>query len=146
MSVAGLILPDVEDVEAAGFWEGCALGELRVQTCGACGTRRMPPRPMCPACRSLEARWEPLSGAGHVWSFVIPHPPLLASYGEQAPYNVVVVELDDDPAIRFVGNVVSEPGAPLNAIDPHEIAIGDAVRVVFARLAEDVWVPQWVRV
>lgn len=146
MSVEGLVLPDVGSVETAFFWEGCALGELRVQACDRCGARRMPPRPMCPVCRSLDARWEPMSGAAHVWSFVIPHPPLLAAYGSQAPYIVVVVELDDDPSIRLVGNVVSEPGAPLNAIDPHEIEIGDAVRVVFARLAEDVWVPQWVRV
>src|SRR5205807_1494132 len=100
--IEGLILPDVEHPEAAEFWEGCAVGELRVQACASCGRRRMPPRPMCPWCRSFEVRWEPTSGRARVWSVVIPHPPLLPAYGDQAPYNVVVVELDDDPAIRFV--------------------------------------------
>jgi len=86
-----------------------------------------------------------MAGTGRVWSVVIPHPPLLPAYGEQAPYNVVVVELTDDPSIRFVGNVVTEAGAPLNSIDPHDIEIGDDVRVVFSAVADDVSLPQWVR-
>jgi uncharacterized OB-fold protein len=143
MAVDGMILPDVGHPEAAAFWQGCAAGELRVQACASCGTRRMPPRPMCPACRSFDHRWDVMTGAGRVWSVVIPHPPLLAAYGEQAPYNVVVVELDDDPSIRFVGNVVTEAGARLDSVDPHTVAIGDAVRVVFSRVADDVWLPQW---
>ena len=49
---------------AAPFWEGTARGELLVQTCAACGQRRMPPRPMCPYCRSTDTTWEPLSGRG----------------------------------------------------------------------------------
>src|SRR4051812_45389537 len=142
--VEGLILPDVEHEEAAPFWAGCAVGELRVQVCASCGHRRMPPRPMCPACRSFDARWDVPSGRGGVWSVVTPPPPLLPAYSEQAPYNVVLVELDEDPSIRFLGNVVASAGAPLNSVDPHDVAIGDAVQVVFSQVAEDVWLPQWV--
>jgi uncharacterized OB-fold protein len=103
----------------------------------------MPPRTMCPSCQSFDVRWAVTSGHGHVWSVVIPHPPLLPAYGDQAPYNVVVVTLDDDPSIRFVGNVVAAPGAALNSVDPHTVDIGDAVEVVFSQVAEDVWLPQW---
>jgi uncharacterized OB-fold protein len=142
--IDGLILPDVTHPDAAAFWEGCRLGELRVQACASCGRRRMPPRPMCPWCRSFDVRWEATSGRGRVWSVVIPHPPLLPAYGDQAPYNVVVVELDDDPAIRFVGNVIADVDARLDSVDPHTIAIGDAVTVVFSHVADDVWLPQWV--
>lgn len=145
MPVDGLILPDVEHPEAAPFWSGCAAGELRVQACADCGRRRMPPRPMCPWCRSLASRWDAMSGEGRVWSVVIPHPPLLPAYGDQAPYNVVVVELVDDPAIRFVGNVVAAAGASLDSVEPHDVGIGDTVRVVFSQVADDVWLPQWVR-
>ena len=139
-----MILPDVHHEESAPFWAACAAGELRVQACAACGQRRMPPRPMCPACRSFEDRWDVMSGRGRVWSLAIPHRPLLPDYAEQAPYNVVLVELDDDPTIRLVGNVVAHAGAPLNSVDPHGIAIGDPVHVVFSRIADDVWLPQWV--
>src|SRR5436190_4247656 len=111
--IEGLILPDVTHPEASAFWEGCAAGELRVQACASCGRRRMPPRPMCPYCQSFDDRWDVMSGLARVWSVVIPHPPLLPAYGNQAPYNVVVVELADDPSIRFVGNVVVEAVAPL---------------------------------
>src|ERR1700704_499044 len=83
--IEGLILPDVANPEVAPFWEGCALGELRVQACASCGRRRMPPRPMCPWCRSFDVRWDAMSGRARVWSVVIPHPPLLPAYGDQAP-------------------------------------------------------------
>jgi uncharacterized OB-fold protein len=141
--IEGRILPDVDHVEVAPFWAGCAAGELRVQACASCGRRRMPPRPMCPWCNSFDDRWEVMSGRARVWSVVIPHPPLLPAYSEEAPYNVVVVELEDDPAIRLVGNVVARAGARLDSIDPHAIEIGDEVQVVFTQAADDVWLPQW---
>jgi uncharacterized OB-fold protein len=141
--IEGLILPDVDDAEAAAFWAGCAAGELRVQGCGSCGRRRMPPRTMCPWCRSFDVSWEVTSGRGHVWSVVVPHPPLLPAYGNQAPYNVVIVTLDDEPSIRFVGNVVTEAGAAFNSVDPHRVEIDDAVEAVFSQVADDVWLPQW---
>jgi hypothetical protein len=140
----GFLLPDLDDPESAGFWEGTTRGELLVQACGACGTRRMPPRPMCPRCRSTEVRWMPTSGRATVWSFVVPHPPLLPAYAELAPYNVVVVALEEDPSIRFVGNLVTGADGPINEIDPATITIGESVRVVFTRV-DDVTLPRWVR-
>ena len=141
--IEGRILTDVSHPEVAPFWAGCAEGELRVQACASCGRRRMPPRPMCPWCNSFDDRWEVMSGQARVWSVVIPHPPLLPAYTDEAPYNVVVVELVDDPSIRFVGNVVAEAGAPLNSVDPHSVEIGDELEVVFTQAADDVWLPQW---
>lgn len=138
------ILPDIEDPEARPFWEGTARGELLVQKCSDCGRMRIPPRPMCPGCRSLANEWAPLSGKGRVWSFVVAHPPLLPAYMEHAPYNVIVVELDEDPSLRLVGNLVASADGPLDGVDPHGIQIGEPVRVVFARV-EDVHLPRWVR-
>lgn len=138
-----LILPDLEDEDALQFWEGCRAGELRIQACGSCGRRRMPPRPMCPWCRSLESRWDVMAGTATVWSFVVAHPPLLPAYEAQAPYNVVVVTLDDDESIRLVGNVVTAPGASLDSVDPSTIAIGDRVRVVFDDVGAGVVLPRW---
>jgi uncharacterized OB-fold protein len=86
-----------------------------------------------------------MSGRGTIWSFIVPHPPLLPAYQELAPYNVIVVALEEDPSIRFVGNLVTKPDGAINEIDPATIAIGDPVRVVFHRV-EDVTLPRWVRV
>jgi uncharacterized OB-fold protein len=131
-----LVLPDVDDEVAGPFWAACRDGVLRIQACAACGRRRMPPRPMCPSCRSLEVRWDDMAGTATVWSFAIPHPPLLPAYAERAPYAVLVVALDDDPSIRLVGDAAA-------GVDPHSIAIGDPVEVVFDQVAADVWLPRW---
>jgi uncharacterized OB-fold protein len=145
MSAAGdFLLPDPDDVDAAPFWRGCERGELLVQACADCGRRRIPPRPMCPACRSLRHDWQPLSGHGRIWSFVVAHPPLLPAYEALAPFNVIVVELAEDPSLRLVGNLVASQDGAINELDPRTIRIGEAVRVVFQRLG-DVTLPRWIR-
>ena len=141
---SGFVLPDIDDQDAAPFWQGTARGELLLQTCAGCGQRRMPPRPMCFACRSLQHRWVKLSGRGTVWSFVVSHPPLLPAYQALAPYNVITVAIEEDPSIRFVGNLVVRPDGPINEIDPATIRIGEPVRVVFQQI-EDVFLPRWMR-
>ena len=141
---SGWLLPDLADPIANEFWFGCARGELLVQACASCRTKRMPPRPMCPNCRSTDVTWEPTSGRGTVWSFIVPHPPLLPAFGEVAPYNAIIVELEEDPAIRFVGNLVASAAGQINEIDPATITIGEPVHVVFHQI-DDVTLPRWVR-
>lgn len=72
-----------------------------------------------------------MSGRGRLWSYVVPHPPLLPAYAEQAPYNAVLVELAEAPHIRLAGNVVASPDAPLNSVDPARLRIGAPVRAAF---------------
>ncbi|HYC22654.1 MAG TPA: OB-fold domain-containing protein [Candidatus Bathyarchaeia archaeon] len=138
------LLPDPTDDDSAPFWAGTARGELLVQACARCGRRRIPPRPMCPACRSIESRWEALSGRGTVWSFVVAHPPLLPAYQAFAPYNVITVALEEDAKLRLVGNLVARPDGPINEIDPSTIRIGEKVKVVFQKV-DDVHLPRWMR-
>lgn len=134
------MLTPVVDDDGAPFWEYAARGELRVQTCADCAEPRFPPRPCCPHCQSFASEWRAVSGRGRVWSYVVPHPPLLPDYAEQAPYNVIVVELADAPRIRLVGNLVTGPDAPLNSLSPDRIRIGARVQVVFSSSG----LPQWI--
>jgi uncharacterized OB-fold protein len=126
----GLLVP-IPDDESEGFWEGTAAGELRVQACGACGILRFPPRAMCPHCQSTERHWRAVSGRGSIWSFVVAYPPLLPAYAALAPYAVIVVTLEEGPALRMVGNLVSRPDGAINEVDPHTIVVGEPVRVAF---------------
>jgi uncharacterized OB-fold protein len=135
-SVEGFLLP-AGDEDGGFFWEGTALGEIRIQKCMECGKLRHPPRVMCPRCRSTKRGWEKMSGKGSVWSFVIPHPPLLQPYSDLAPYNVIVVGLEEDPNLRFVGNLVGGPEGPLNEIDPYSIQIGEPVEAVFRKFVRE---------
>ena len=146
--VDGLLLPWPDD-DGAPFWEYARQGELRVQACTACGQPRFPPRPCCPGCHSFESRWQPTSGRGHIWSFVIAHPPLLPAYAEHAPYPVAVVELDDVPAVRLVGSLTPtsrRPDAPRDAVPVQRLRIGAPVQVVFQSLIPGVVLPRWALV
>jgi uncharacterized OB-fold protein len=144
--IAAWPLPVTDAPDDAPFYQAGVRGELAMQACAECGRLRFPPRCMCPACRSMKVEWKKMSGRGRIWSFVVPHPPLLPVFNEQAPYNVIVVELDDDPAIRLVGNLVTGPDDPLDAVDPATIRIGEAVEAVFVPMADDVSLIRWKRV
>ncbi|MGW6535031.1 Zn-ribbon domain-containing OB-fold protein [Streptomyces sp. NPDC055051] len=139
------MLNPVIDEDGAPFWEFTARGELRIQACAEreCGELRFPPRPCCPHCQSFATEWRLMSGRGRIWSYVLPHPPLLPDYAEQAPYNAVLVELADAPRIRLAGNVVAEPGARLDSVDPARLRIGAPVRVAFTEI-DGVAVPRWI--
>jgi uncharacterized OB-fold protein len=86
-----------------------------------------------------------MSGKGRIWSFVVPHPPLLPAFMDLAHYNVVVVEVDEDPLIRLVGNLLETSDGAINEVDPVTIRIGEPVQVVFQPAGEDMVLPRWVR-
>ncbi len=142
--IEGVPLPATDDPIDAPYWEAARRGELVIQRCTSCGARRFPPRPMCPACQCCDHEWQRMSGEGRIWSYVISHPPLLPAFATLAPYNVVVVELADDPSIRMVGNVVTSAAGEINEVGAAAVRIGARVRAVFSRVADDVALTRWV--
>ena len=100
----------------------CSCRRARRAACGACRRGRC-----ARAAGRSTSRWEPTSGRGRVWSFIVPHPPLLPAFAEVAPYNAIIVELEEDPTIRFVGNLVASADGAINEIDPATITIGEPV-------------------
>jgi uncharacterized OB-fold protein len=84
-----------------------------------------------------------MSGRGRIWSYVVAHPPLLPAYAALAPYDVIVVELDEAPRIRLAGNLVSGPDGAVGSVPPGRIRIGARVQAVFAEV-NGVTVPRWV--
>jgi len=117
------------------FWEACARRELRMQRCRDCGRLRYTPRVLCPSCRSACCEWVPVSGRGVIYSRVVCHPPVLPAFQERVPYAVVLVELDEDPSLRLVGNLLDCP--------PDRIRIGSPVRVDLEEVGEGILLPQW---
>ncbi len=140
-----LLLPFIDD-DAVPFWEGTRRGELRMQQCAETGRLIFPPRPMSPWGQHTEPTWTTVSGRGTIWSFAVPHPPLLPQFAELAPYNVILVALDEDPTIRMIGNLVAREGGPIDEIDPATLEIGTPVRAVFERITDEITMPRWVRI
>ena len=141
----GPLLPSIV-AENRPFWEGTRQGELRVQRCRKTGRLIFPPRlrsPWAPEV-GIEPEWTAVSGRGTLWSFVVPHPPLLPYYAEFAPYNVIVVALEEDPNIRMVGNLVAGAGCGIDSVDPATIEIGVALRVIFERVDDEIHLPRWL--
>ena len=137
------LVPQIEDI-AEPFWNGCRAGELRLQRCVDTQRLMFPPRPRSPWGKRQVPEWVTVSGRGTIWSFVVPHPPLLEPFSSAAPFNVIVVALDEDPTIRIIGNLVSDDGS-INGIDPATIVIGEPVRVVFEPITDEVSIPRWTR-
>jgi uncharacterized OB-fold protein len=132
------------DPDSAPFFAGCREGVLRIQQCAETHRLIFPPRPMSPFAPHVAPTWTTVSGRGTIWSFVVPHPPLLPPFQDLAPYVVVAVALDEDPTVRLIGNLVTGVGGPINQLPADAVRIGAPVRAVFERIDETVVLPRWV--
>lgn len=121
--------------ENRGFWQGGAQNQLLIYRCADCSRWFHPPAPLCPSCGCLQVGPEPVSGRGSVHSFTINMQPWDAAVME--PYVVAIIELDEQPGLRFLSNVVGCP--------PADVTINMPVRVAFTQF-EDVWLPQFEKV
>jgi len=113
------------------YWEACKRGELRLQKCAGCAHVRFPPAALCPRCLSESFAWEPMSGRGKVYTWIVVHRPQHPAFFEDVPYNVAIVELEEGPRLhsRIVG------------CSNDAIAIGMPVEVVFEKKNDDVTMP-----
>ena len=138
----GVPLPELERVPdyERGFWDGTRAGELRIQQCSNCGLFRHLPTPMCPECSSLDYQWTAVSGRGFVYSYVIVRHPVHPAIREkeQTPYNVCVIELEEQAGLRICSNVLN--------IAPEDINIDMPVQVTFVPSVDepDVVLPAFV--
>ena len=130
--LSGLPLPDTEYPDyVQGFWDGLRKGELRIQQCADCKKFRHLPTPMCPHCHSLQYQYTRVSGHGAVYSFVVPRHPVHPALrqGDQMPYNVALIELEDQEGLRLLSNILY--------IAPEDIYIDMPVEVTFVPTEED---------
>ena len=129
----GLPLPDLERIPdyEQGFWESSRNGELRIQQCSDCGLFRHLPMPMCPGCSSLDYGWTRVSGRGFVYSYVIVRHPVHPAIAEkeQTPYNVCMIELEEQEGLRLCSNVLN--------VAPEDIHIDMPVQVAFFPAVDD---------
>ena len=113
------------------FWEGTAAGELRIQSCNACGLLRHPPGPLCPSCHAADRGHVVSTGRGRVYSFVTHHAPQVP--GKQLPLLLAVVELEE--GARMVGEV--------RGAHDRTIEVGTPVEVGFDRIDDELTLPVW---
>ncbi|MCP8938762.1 Zn-ribbon domain-containing OB-fold protein [Alsobacter sp. SYSU M60028] len=128
MSVAYRKPLPVVDSRNRPYWEALRRHELRLPRCAACGTLRFAPFRHCPACGSEDTEWPQLSGRGTIWSRAIFHQVYFEGFRDEAPYNVVLVQLDE--GVKLYSNIVGADNA--------EIRIGRRVEACFDDVTPEV--------
>jgi uncharacterized OB-fold protein len=119
--------------DSAFFWDGTAVGELRIQVCNTCDTLRFPPGPTCPDCGVFDRGHVVATGRGTVFSYVVHrHPPVP---GKELPLVIALIDLDE--GVRMVGEVVD--------VADDEVEIGMPLRVGFNRVDDELTLPVWRR-
>jgi uncharacterized OB-fold protein len=72
---------------------------------------------------------------GHVYSYIVTYRAFVQGFAKDAPYVVVLVELDKMPNTRILAN--------LNNCSIHQVSIGMQVRMVWEDRTPEVSLPQW---
>jgi uncharacterized OB-fold protein len=115
------------------FWAGARNGELVIQRCRKCGLFVHLPRPVCRRCQSFELGHEVVSGRGTLYSFTETHKAFHPFFVDRVPYLLAVVELEEQPELRLLTNLVgvAEP----------DVEFGMPVRVAFEALSPELTIP-----
>jgi uncharacterized OB-fold protein len=122
-------LPQIT-ADSASFWQSGQSDRLMIHRCSVCTRFFHPPAPICPGCACLDVAPEAVSGRGRVATFTINHQAWKPELS--APYVVAIIELEEQPGLRLVSNIVG--------LKPEQVVIDMPVRVVFEQ-HEDVWLP-----
>ena len=128
--------PVPEEVDQ-GFWDACNEERLVIQNCTACNRLQQPPEAACYQCGSADnLEWKEMSGRGSIYTYAVMHDtPVPLLYNDQ-PFNVAVIALEDDPAIKLLSHL---PGTPVD-----EVPIGAPVKLVFEKTqGNGQMVPEW---
>lgn len=113
-------IPEVTPVNQL-FWDGTAIGELRIRTCKCCGSRFRFVSEWCPACWSTDLDWQAASGRGKVAAMTVVHMAPYESVAARVPYVLALIELEEGPVM--MSNVVD--------CDPDAVTVGMPVQVTF---------------
>ena len=125
----------VADPDTAPYWASCAKHQLRLQRCVGCTRLQHFPGPVCRSCGAKDLEWSEVSGRGFIYTFIVVHHVVAAGFPKDRPYVVAWVELDDQPGLRVLTNILE--------CSPDDVSIGQRVEVTFEDLPGGVSLPQF---
>ena len=112
----------VPDAWSESYWRGAGEGRMVLPRCEH-GHLSYPPAPSCPRCGSRALTPTEVPGRGTVYSFTVVRQTSDPAFADDLPYVVALVELDAQPGLRLLTNIVGP--------DPERVDIGTPVEVVF---------------
>lgn len=125
----------IPDPDSQPYWDALKEHRLLFQRCNSCGHKQLYFRAMCQVCWSRDIEAVEAAGTGVVYSFSVMHSVGDKALQKELPYALAMVELDEGPRLmtRIEG-------------DPDEVAIGQAVRVVYRDIDEEATIPHFERI
>jgi uncharacterized protein len=111
------------DEASRDFWEGAREHRLVIQQCEACHHHLYPPAIVCKWCLSEDLMPRDVSGRGTLYAFATVNQAFHVGFVDDVPYVVGYVDLDEEPGVQIITNIV---GA-----SPDELKIGMPLEVVF---------------
>ncbi len=109
--------------ETQPFWDGTAVGEIRLPRCLSCRRTHFYPRPICPHCHGRELEWITATGRGTLESYIVNRRPIPAIV-EGETQIIAIVQLEEGPRLMTdIAGVLLE--------DAESLQLGSPVRAVY---------------
>ncbi|WP_218027359.1 Zn-ribbon domain-containing OB-fold protein [Nocardia vaccinii] len=114
-------VPEPDDISRF-YWDAAAEGRLALQRCCSCRKMQYPPEICCVHCQGDRFDIVDVAGRGVIYSYCVMDRPLHAGFVDALPYVVVLVELDEQPGLRILTDLVEVPeGTRLSCGLPVEV-------------------------
>src|SRR4051812_28880518 len=111
----------VPDERTQPFWDAAGENQLVIDRCDDCGLYSYPPPPICPRCHSSRLTFQPVSGRGTIYAVTINHYPAVKGLQDKVPYAVIAVELEEQPGLLFLADLVNAPASTATVGLPVEV-------------------------
>lgn len=105
------------------YWDAAREHRLLILRCDDCARYVHWPQAGCAFCGSPRLTPTEVSGKGTVYSFCIVHH--IFHPGFQVPYNLAIVELDEQAGLRLLANIAGCPNEALAIGMPVEVTFED---------------------
>ena len=107
------------------FWDAAREHRLAIQRCDDCSSWVHWPQVRCPRCGCEHLTPTDVSGRGTIYSFTIVHHVFMPQFEPDIPYILALVELDEQPGLRLLANIVDCPHDALRIGMPVELSFED---------------------
>jgi uncharacterized OB-fold protein len=107
------------------FWDAAKEHKLVLQRCDGCGYYIHWPGVICPRCGSDHLSPAQMSGKGTIFTYTVVHHVFHPIYAADVPYSIAIVELDEQPGLRMLANIIDCPNDALYIGMPVEVTFQD---------------------
>ena len=121
-------------IETEPFWQACNQDRFLVQKCRDCGEVQYHYRAFCCHCWSDAIEDLPISGEGKVWTFSVVEVNRSPQFAEWGVYVTGVIEIPE--GVKIISRILTD--------NPHQLRIGDDVKVAFATAKTGQKIPVFV--